>query len=284
MLNNVRRQRIFWPLCALLCALLMQTVSAAGVPPKPNQAFFPSASDKQYKKSGAVIDYGNGFNGYVMVKYTKSGNKRIKCVVTKDDETYQYDIPRDGEFVVLPLQMGSGSYKIAIYEQVKGTKYSAKASYTVKAKIDSKYIPYLYPNQYVNYTPDSRAVAKSKELCEGLETERAKYDAIWEFCTEKITYHYIRAMEVSSGSSTGGYLPDIDETLREGLGICFDYAALMACMLRTQSIPTQLVIGNADNQYHAWNRVMLDGEWVRADATYGATGSIASEYTEERRY
>ena len=283
-MNDVRRQRIFWLLCALLCALLMQTVSAAGLPPKPNQSYFPSTSDKQYKKSGVVIDYGNGFNGYIMVKYTKKGDKRIKCQVTKDDESYQYDIPRDGEFVVLPLQMGSGEYKIAIYEQVKGTKYSAKASYNVKAKIDSKYIPFLYPNQYVNYTEMNRAVAKSRELCEGLETEKEKYEAIWEFCTEKITYHYIRAMELSSGSSSGGYLPDIDDTLREGLGICFDYAALMGCMLRVQSIPTQLVIGYADNQYHAWNKVMLDGEWVRVDATYGSTNSTAQTYTEERRY
>ena len=282
-MNNVRRQRM-WPLCALLlCALLMQTALAANIP-KPNQSFFPGTSDKQYKKGAAVIDYGNGFNGYIMVKYTKAGSKRIKCMVAKDDETYQYDIPRDGEFVVLPLQMGNGEYKISIYEQVKGTKYSTKASYAVKAKIDSKYIPYLYPNQYVNYTDSNRAVAKSKELCEGLATEREKYDAIWEFCTEKITYHYIRAMELSSGSASGGYLPVVDDTLREGLGICFDYAALMACMLRVQSIPTQLVIGYADKEYHAWNKVLLDGEWVRADPTFGSTGSAAEKYTEERRY
>ena len=38
-------------------------------------------------------------------------------------------------------------------------------------------------------------------------------------------------------------LPSVDETLKTKKGICFDYAALMTAMLRSQGIPTKLEIG-----------------------------------------
>ena len=46
-------------------------------------------------------------------------------------------------------------------------------------------------------------------------------------------------------------------------GICFDYAALMTAMLRSQDIPTKLVVGYTGNLYHAWINVYLEGQgWV----------------------
>ena len=88
-----------------------------------------------------------------------------------------------------------------------------------------------------------------------------------------------------------GYLPDIDETLETGKGICFDYAALMTAMLRTQRIPTRLVVGYAGTLYHAWISVYIEGtgwidniiyfdgtQWVRMDPTFAAAGEEAAKY------
>ena len=80
------------------------------------------------------------------------------------------------------------------------------------------------------------------------------------------------------------YLPDVDSTLSEKKGICFDFAALMCCMLRSQGIPTQLVIGYADACYHAWNRVYVDGQWRLIDTTSEITSLVVRQYTPERRY
>lgn len=281
-MQNAVRRPCLWVLCMMLLgAMVLQMIATAEAPPKPNQLLLPSASDKQYEKSGIVIDYGHAYDGYIMVKSTDSSGKRIKCIITKGDGQYNYDVSKDGSFTVYPLQMGSGKYKIALYKQIDGTTYSPLASKSVNVELSSKYIPYLYPNQYVHYDSDTKAVQKSRELCDGLATERDKFNAIWKFCTQDISYHYIRASTVQSG-----YLPDIDQVLREGLGICFDYSALMACMLRAQQIPTQMVIGYANQTtYHAWNKVMLDGEWVMCDATFESTGAgKASSYTEERKY
>ena len=83
----------------------------------------------------------------------------------------------------------------------------------------------------------------------------------------------------------------MDETLQEKTGICFDYAALMTAMLRTQGIPTRLVIGYAGELYHAWisvyikdvgwidNIIYFDGkEWSRMDPTLAAAGDSAKEF------
>ena len=56
---------------------------------------------------------------------------------------------------------------------------------------------------------------------------------IYTYVTKNITYDEQKATEV-----VDGYLPVVDETLSSGTGICFDYAALMASMMRTQRIPT----------------------------------------------
>ena len=76
----------------------------------------------------------------------------------------------------------------------------------------------------------------------------------------------------------------MDDVLSKGRGICFDYAALLACMLRTQGVPVKLVIGYADQSYHAWNNVLVDGQWYRVDTTAEANGMKVAKYTEERVY
>ena len=58
-------------------------------------------------------------------------------------------------------------------------------------------------------------------------------------------------------------LPNVDETLKTGKGICFDYAALMTSMLRSQRIPTKLEVGYAGETYHAWISTYVDDKgWV----------------------
>ena len=54
-----------------------------------------------------------------------------------------------------------------------------------------------------------------------------------------------------------------EDLLAQKKGICFDYAALMTAMLRSQDIPTKLVVGYTGNLYHAWINVYLEGQgWV----------------------
>ena len=97
---------------------------------------------------------------------------------------------------------------------------------------------------------------------------------------KNITYDKQLAANVKSG-----YLPVLDTVLTKKTGICFDYAALMAGMLRSQGIPCKLVVGYAGSAYHAWINVWteengwvegviyFDGtSWQRMDPTFASTG------------
>jgi len=65
----------------------------------------------------------------------------------------------------------------------------------------------------------------------------------------------------------------LDDTLATGKGICFDYAALMSAMLRSQGIPTKLVVGYSGDAYHAWISVHLEEiGWVNDIIEFDGTG------------
>ena len=265
--------------CLTLLSFGLALAVGAGAQAEPLMPSLSEDKKGEISKGGAVINHGNSSQGYVMIK-CKESDKRLKVRISLDKKNYDYDLNGRGEFEVFPLQMGDGKYKIQIFQEAKKkNQYAQVASATITVKLDDPALPFLHPSQYVNYTADSAAVAKSFELCEGLTDDKEKLKAIYTFCSRQITYHYTRA-----NSAKSGYLPDIDAVLSERKGICFDYSALMACMLRVQGIPAQLVIGYADKTYHAWNHVLLDGKTFRYDATFNSMGHKADSYTEERRY
>lgn len=240
--------------------------------------FAEASGDSVYKNTGMVVDYSHSDCGYLCVK--SSGNRnRLKLRIEKDGAQYTYDLRNDGEYEVYPLQEGSGSYSLKLYELVSGSSYRPLSSLSVKVRLSDDNIAFLYPNRYVDYDADTKAVAKSLELCAQATNDKEKFQIIWEYVTGQFVYHYIRSLTVDKG-----YVPDIDLMLEEGMGICFDFAALTACMLRVQGIPTQLVIGYADKASHAWNNVLIDGQWMRYDATAKVTNSNFREYTESGRY
>jgi hypothetical protein len=246
-----------------------------------------------YKKGGSVIDASNATNGYVMVRQSGT-EKRLKAQVKKDGMTYNYDLNHDGNYEAFPLQMGDGSYTVRIMENVSGSSYRELFSASFPVKLSSSLAPFLYPNQYVNYTASSAAVKKSYDLCSGSKTDVDKLKAVYNFLIKNIKYDYGKAAAVKSG-----YLPNVDSILASKKGICFDYSALMAAMLRAQNVPTKLVVGSADAvaATHSWNEVYLQGKgwitikiqntsagWKLMDATFGASNSTAKSYTAARVY
>jgi hypothetical protein len=52
-------------------------------------------------------------------------------------------------------------------------------------------------------------------------------------------------------------------------GVCADFASAYISMARAIGIPARRVECWFDGDGHAWTEVLLDGEWVHADPTYG---------------
>ena len=244
-------------------------------------AIYPEATGTVvYEGGGATVDASHIDQGYVMVKMSSS--KKLKVRITGDNQ-YTYDLDGDGEYDVYPLQDGNREYSLVVYQQVEGNSYSQVLSRSLQPGMADENAPFLGPNRYIWYTPDSAVVQLGNELCAGLTTDREKANAIYQYVTSNYIYDYMTAMMVTAGQQSG-YVPDIDKMLETKMGICFDFSALMGALLRSQGIPTQMVMGYADITYHAWNNILLDGEWVRYDATSAVTFTQISQYTEEAVY
>ena len=239
--------------------LLDESVPLSGSPAISTVLKLSHPGSSAHKNSSAVIDYSNTADGYVMAAWTAGGSAKLKVLVKGPSGVqYQYNLRTDGTYEAFPLSDGSGSYTVGIYKNVSGTQYAAVLSGTVDAKLTDEFAPFLRPNQYVNFTEDSSAVAKGAELCQGVTDNLEKVEKIYDYVVNNLTYDTAKAKSVQSG-----YLPDVDAVMASGKGICFDYAALMAAMLRSQEVPCKLVVGYTGDVYHAWINVWSETDgWV----------------------
>lgn len=240
----------------------------------------PEASGVLVKQnSRAVIDYSNTGDGYVMVQYTAETTKRLKVQIKGPSTTYTYNLNK-GEWTAFPLSDGDGNYQIQVYQNTTGNRYSLVLSVGQNVTLHDEFAPFIRPNQYVNYSADSVAVAKAAELTKDLTDPLEKVAVVYDYVIRNLTYDRIKAATVKSG-----YLPDLDAVLNARRGICFDYASLMTGMLRSQGVPCKLVIGYAGTAYHAWINVWVEGigwvdnaiyfngtAWQRMDPTFASTG------------
>ena len=198
----------------------------------------------------SVIDYSNTKDGYVMVKFKEKTNKKVKAQVEGPaGETYTYTL-RTGAYEVLPLTEGNGGYKVTVFLNTSGNSYATVNSVSFSATLSDDFAPYLRPNQYVNYNKSTKVVKKAASLTKKSKTDLAKVKKIYKYVIKKFKYDKKKAATVQTG-----YLPDLDAVYKKKKGICFDYAAVMTAMLRSQGVPTKLVVGYTGNAYHAWINV-----------------------------
>ena len=232
----------------------------------------------------AVIDYSNTKDGYVMACYTGVTEKQLKAQVKGPTTTYTYNLV-PGKWAAFPLSDENGDYKITIYQNTTGTKYAALLSATISVQMKDEFAPFLRSNQYVDFDNAPKAIAKAAELTHGMTDPLKKVEAVYNFVVKGMTYDKELAASVKSG-----YLPVLDSVLEKMKGICFDYAALMTGMLRSQGVPTKLVVGYAGSTYHAWisvwsentgwieGVVFFDGtHWQRMDPTFASSGGSSAD-------
>lgn len=250
----------------LLCLFFALTAGGCGKNGKKEEkqirtaeVLSPSAPGKEVLDYGdAKIDISNKNQGYIAVRYTGSAPKISVEIIGKNEKVYKYFLEKTKEATYFPLTSGNGTYQIAVYENVNEDEYSVLMMDSFEVKLKNKFLPFLYPNQYVNFSQNTKAIKKAKELVKGSKEGLDIVKKIYNYVIKNITYDEYKAETVQSG-----YLPVIDETLETGKGICFDYAALMTAMLRSQGIPTKLDIGYSGDIYHAWISTWLEEKgWV----------------------
>lgn len=234
-----------------------------------------------------VIDYSNASDGYIMIRYFGTEGKRLKVRLSGPTTLYTYDLQPD-TWTVFPLSDGSGSYRANIYRNTTGSRYVTVMGTSFQAELKDEFAPFLRPNQYVDYSNSPMTMETASLLCAGITDPLEKVAAVYEHVVTVLHYDEQKAATVTSG-----YLPVLDEVLASQTGICFDYAAVMAAMLRSQEVPCKLVVGYAGSIYHAWISVwteengwidgviFFDGKaWKRMDPTFASYGQRSEEIME----
>ena len=235
---------------------------------------------------GDSIDTSHVSDGYVVVH--ESSASRLKVQIICGDMTYNYDLPNDGTPTVYPINMGDGDYRFRIMKNVGGNDYVESESVEETVKLSTEFAPFVIPNQFCMYDDASACVVKARELTANAANQGEAVQSICEYLVDHIEYDSAKARELSSMT---GYVPNPDDTLATGTGVCFDYASLGAAMLRSVGLPTKIITGyvTPGDLYHAWIMVYIDGSWhtgefsvdsnswSRVDLTFAASGS--TEFT-----
>ena len=218
-------------------------------------------------------------DGYIRARLDRERHKRFKLQITKDgnDHTASYDMSNDGEFITIPLNLGDGYYTFRLYENVYGDRYAVCGYLKIRAELKDKDAPFLVPNVYVDYGED--LVQLTNSICEG-KIDKEIFNTICTYVKEHYAYDFIKAV-----TKKPGMLPDIKGTITKKMGVCQDLSALTVAMLRSQGLPSKLVIGYADKQYHAWTVSKVDGKEILFDPTVQLFAMKKPvKYTEERFY
>jgi len=210
-----------------------------------------------------------------MVRVEMEGGKNYVYVVRKNEDSG------------FPLQMGNGAYSVRVLEQVEGTKFRAVSREDISLNLKDSRVVFNQSIQNIAWSRDSEAAKKAAELVKGKTTADDKIKAIYDFITKTIVYDFDKIDKVTSD-----YIPSPDATLKSKKGICYDYSALFAAMLRSQDISAKLIKGYCDDVdvYHAWNEVYLESQkkWViidtTIDAVYVAAGQKINMHKDPKTY
>lgn len=242
-------------------------------------------------KGDVLVDLSAVSQGYVAV--SAKADSRLKVQVVKQDAdktTYTYNLAQDGTPSVFPIQSGNGSYTVMVAQNTTDTKYAVIYNTDIEVKLEDEFQPFLRPSDYVDYNKDSECVKEAAELAKKAEDVIGVVGQVYSYICGNVVYDRDFAKEIQEKKITV-YLPDVDKVLSSGKGICFDYAALTAAMLRSQGIPAKMIFGNVspDDLYHAWNMfyteqtgwVTVDFQveadsWNRLDLTFSANGADGS--------
>lgn len=259
------------------------TKSTKNAAPRDNtpKVLSPQATGTTVYNGDVVsIDASNSAEGYVMVRYTGSNEKVKFQVKTPDGKDYTYLVTEYDAYEVYPLPGGNGGYTLTLLESasIEDDLYAISFTQDIEVSITDEFTPFLYPNKYINFTADSKTVKKGKSLAKDCYSDLDVVTNIYNYVIKTIAYDTKKAENVAYG-----YTPDVDKTLSTKKGICFDYAAVMSCMLRSQRIPTKLEVGYVGDIYHAWiscyvdeigwvdNIIEFDGKnWSLMDPTLAA--------------
>jgi transglutaminase-like putative cysteine protease len=197
----------------------------------------------------------------ITLQYTVQGNymDEIDAMIGEmmDLALYNTQSPTDGDYI---------RYQYSGYQLSYGyTEDSGQRTYTVT----------ILPNYCTTPQEEKRVDERVQAILEELDLSRKTSDdekirAIYDYVCSHVSYDYVHVHNSHYYGDSTAYA-----ALVKGYASCQGYAVTMYRLLKEVGIENTIVTGTAINEqgeeeFHAWNKVELNGEYYNLDATWDA--------------
>lgn len=206
----------------------------------------------------------------------------VQTVKGEDKATYFIPVKKFHFKDSIPFRFGSGKYEVTLFVPDLKNKnrdffrFYNVAIFDVTSHVDKDY-RHLLPSRGIESNhPQIKKLAES--VTKGQKTNRQKAKAIFRYVATYMNYDMHKLRNDSFGWDDSAL-----KSLRTRKGVCQDYVFLGLSLLRSLDIPARFVEGEAGNQRHAWIEVLIDGEWITMDPTWGS-GYITPDGRFIKRY
>ena len=234
---------IFCIFCSILSGCAPGSKSSSSEPPvySPLRVLVPEAPGSDTLGSSPLtLDVSNITQGYFVAQSDSADLVTSLQITAPTGVLYAYFID-PGENAVIPFTEGNGDYTVVGYQQIQGDQYAALYSEILTVELENDFLPFLYPNQYVNFSPDSEASKLALSMVSEDTTDVDALKQIYNYVVNNLTYDYDKAETVETG-----YLPD-----------------------RSCDIPCKLQIGYTGDIKHAWIDVYIRSKgWVTGAVSF----------------
>lgn len=135
--------------------------------------------------------------------------------------------------------------------------------YVGSGKLANIYLSYLGTTEEERQEYIKMVEQATGEITSGM-TDVEKALALHDFLAQNCAYAYSEYLEGTLDSCPNVY--NAYGALVEGKAVCQGYAVAYNSLLRAVGIPSEICSSDAMN--HAWNLILLDGEWYHVDVTW----------------
>lgn len=177
---------------------------------------------------------------------------KVKESVENFEEYAEFDeaIPRDTVRKI---------YKL-VYAQERKYFWLSNIFYAPESEVQKLKLNYLYEKEDAEIKRAELDLAAS-EIVGGISEDASDFD--------KVVYFHDRIVTGCRFSQTAEHVNSAYGVLVKGEGQCEGYASAMSILCDKAGITNYTVCGtNPEGVTHAWNKILLDGNWYNSDCTW----------------
>lgn len=243
----MRKNKMIAALCIAICAALALT-SCQRVSEDPAAGSANTNESIGYTDAGEFVSpvYAS------LSREEKAAYDKVRDAVMNFKETVSFDPP-------ISRDTAGKIYRL-VYSQERKYFWLSNLFYAPDKELSVLRLNYIYEREDAELKRTELDFAVSEILGE-LPADASDFD--------KAVFFHDRIVTGCDFTSSAEHINSAYGVLVKGVGQCEGYAAAMALLCEKANIPNYVVFGtNKEGESHAWNKILLEGNWYNADCTW----------------